>query len=67
MSRVRALAIIIVLVGLTTLFLAQKRKENFSPPVTHQVSEHDWAKHALDKTNGVVRDVRKQREENAQP
>ena len=31
------------------------------------VSEHNWAKHALDKTNKVTRDVAAQRKANATP
>lgn len=69
----RALLVVIVVVGLTALFISQKRREK-SPDAAvasqiepRQVSEHDWAKHALDKTNAVGRKVTEQRKQNAVP
>jgi hypothetical protein len=70
--------ILIVAAVLGCLFLVQKRHEHAAPPaatpVTAQkaatprpVSEHNWAKHALDTTNKVTRQVAKERKENEVP
>ena len=64
--------IVLVVVGmLGWLFLSQKQQEHQKvaapanvPTQTaspRPVSEHNWAKHALDKTNKVTREVAEQR------
>ena len=67
----RILVVLVVLAGLGWLFLTQKQQEQHEvasvPNVPAQtasprpVSEHNWAKHALDKTNKVTRQVAEQR------
>lgn len=69
--------ILFLAAALGCVFLVQKRHEQAAPPaapVTAQkastprpVSEHNWAKHALDTTNKVTRQVAKERKENDVP
>jgi hypothetical protein len=56
---------------LSFAFIAQKRSEHQKEAVTQKVvaqtpsprpvSEHNWAKHSLDTTNKVIRQVAQQR------
>jgi len=67
----RIFLVLVVAAVLGWLFLSQKQQENqkvaSAPTVSSQpasprpVSEHNWAKHALDKTNKVTRQVAEQR------
>lgn len=67
----RIFVVLVALAVLGWLFLAQKQQEHqkvaTAPNVPAQtvspqpVSEHNWAKHALDKTNKVTRQVAEQR------
>lgn len=68
----RTFLVIVVVAVLGWLFLTQKRQEQqnvtTAPNAPAQaasprpVSEHNWAKHALDKTNKVTRQVAEQRQ-----
>jgi uncharacterized protein HemY len=58
--------------GLGALYVVQKQHEQASPtakaqtsqaPETRQASEHDWAKHSLDRANEVKSQVQEQRKE----
>jgi len=73
-ARMRKFLVITALVGLTVLFAAQKRSESTKPapaskPVAQvagtftprPVSEHNWMKQSLDRTNEVKRQVAAQR------
>ena len=63
--------VLVIMAMLGWFFLSQKHQENqqvdAAAKVTTQtasprpVSEHNWAKHALDKTNKVTRQVTEQR------
>ena len=67
----RIFVVLVVLAVLGWLFLSQKQQEPqkaaAAPNLPTQtasprpVSEHNWAKHALDKTNKVTREVAEQR------
>jgi hypothetical protein len=70
----RMFLVIAVLAGLTWLFIAQKRSELQKPaatskplaqltgsPTPRPVSEHNWMKRSLDRTNEVKRQVAQQR------
>jgi len=68
----RKFLVIVVLVGLTVLFVAQKRNAPDKPanktvaqvagtPTPRPVSEHNWMKRSLDRTNEVTRQVAQQR------
>jgi hypothetical protein len=70
----RKFLVIVGLVGLTVLFVAQKRSEPQKPalankktaelagaPTPRPVSEHNWMKRSLDTTNAVKRQVAQQR------
>lgn len=67
----RIFLVLVVLAVLGWLFLAQKQQEHQKAAVVpnvpaqtaspRPVSEHNWAKHALDKTNKVTRQVAEQR------
>lgn len=69
--------ILFLAAALGCVFLVQKRHEHTAPPaaqVTAQkattprpVSEHNWAKHALDTTAKVTKQVSKERKENEVP
>lgn len=67
----RIFVALVVLAVLGWLFLSQKQQEHQKAAVASNVptqtasprpvSEHNWAKHALDKTNKVTREVAEQR------
>jgi hypothetical protein len=67
----RIFVVVVILAVLGWLFLSQKQQEHqkaaTAPTVAPQttsprpVSEHNWAKHALDKTNKVTREVAERR------
>jgi len=70
----RKFLVITVLAGLTVLFVSQKRNEpQKSPPANklvmqvsgtptpRPVSEHNWMKRSLDRTNDVKQQVAQQR------
>lgn len=73
----RKFLVIAVLAGLAWLFVIQKRNQTTQPPVTatklagqtvaatspRPVSEHNWMKRSLDRTNEVKRQVAQQRKE----
>jgi hypothetical protein len=73
----RKFLVIAVLAGLAWLFVIQKRNETAQPAVTaakpagqtvtatspRPVSEHNWMKRSLDRTNEVKRQVAQQRKE----
>jgi len=72
----RKFLVIVALAGLTWLFIAQKRSEPSKPapaikavaqtaasPSPRPVSEHNWMKRSLDRTNEVKRQVAQQRKE----
>lgn len=54
-------------VAVGIVLVVNRHRESAPPPVattaTSQVSEHDWAKHALDRAADVKRQVAQQREE----
>jgi hypothetical protein len=68
----RKFLVIAVLAGLTWLFVAQKRSErpaatskpvvkSTGSPAPRPVSEHNWMKRSLDRTNEVKRQVAQER------
>jgi hypothetical protein len=70
----RKFLVIAVLAGLTVLFVSQKRNAPEKPtpanktvakvagtPTPRPVSEHNWMKQSLDRTNEVKRQVAQQR------
>jgi hypothetical protein len=72
----RTAVVLIIAAVLGCLFLAQKRHEQNAAPVPttasttaqkpstpRPVSEHNWAKHSLDRTRTVMDQVAKQRKE----
>jgi hypothetical protein len=68
----RTAVVILIMAGLGCVFIVQKRHEHEAaitkPAATQsasprQVSEHNWAKHALDTTTKVTRQVAQQRKE----
>jgi hypothetical protein len=73
----RKFVVIAVLAGLAWLFIVQKRSETSKAAVTatkpagqtvasvspRPVSEHNWMKRSLDRTNEVKRQVAQQRKE----
>ncbi len=68
----RTAVVILIMVGLGYFFLVQKLHEqetaSAKPAVTQSnsprpVSEHDWAKHALDRTREVTHQVTQTRKE----
>ena len=74
----RKFLVIAVLAGLTWLFISQKRNEPSKPPATTKsvakvdgtpsprpVSEQNWMKRSLDRTNEVKRQVAEQRKTDA--
>jgi hypothetical protein len=67
--------IVIALIVLGVIFLRQKKAEDSAPQRTAQAvaqatltprpaSEHDWAKAAIDRTNEVRRQVKRERASN---
>jgi hypothetical protein len=68
----RTVVILLIAIVLGGFFIAQKRHQQnvaAEKPATQQtssprpVSEHNWAKHALDTTSKVTRQVAKQQKE----
>ncbi|MFL6519042.1 MAG: hypothetical protein ACJ8NS_02370 [Chthoniobacterales bacterium] len=73
----RKFLVIAVLAGLAWLFVIQKRNQTTQPAATaakpagqtvaatspRPVSEHNWMKRSLDRTNEVKRQVAQQRKE----
>jgi uncharacterized membrane protein len=68
----RTVVILIIMAVLGLAFVAQKRSEQqkvvatekvaaAQTPSPRPVSEHNWAKHSLDTTNKVIRQVAQQR------
>lgn len=67
----RKFLVIVVLAGLTWLFIVQKRSESAKPESKSKtvaastsprpVSEHNWMKHSLDRANEVKQQVVQQR------
>jgi hypothetical protein len=66
----RIFLVLLVLAVLGWLFLSQKQQHQKAAAAANvpaqtasprAVSEHNWAKHALDKTNKVTRQVAEQR------
>jgi hypothetical protein len=70
----RTFLVLVVVAGLGCLYLVQKRNEQEKPAVTptvagskqtaatpRPVSEHNWMKRSLDRTNEVKRQVAEQR------
>jgi cell division protein FtsN len=70
--------VVVALIVLGVIFLQQKKAENSAPQKTAQAvtqatltprpaSEHDWAKAAIDRTNEVKRQVKRERASNEVP
>ena len=70
----RTTVVILIALVLGGLFLVQKQREHLAAgaqaeqkatakeaPTPRPVSEHDWAKHSLDKTRSVMSKVAEQR------
>jgi hypothetical protein len=67
----RAFVVVAIMAVLGFAFVAQKRSEHQKAAVAEKVaaqtptpwpvSEHNWAKHSLDTTNKVIRQVAQQR------
>ena len=69
---------VVALIVLGVIFLRQKKAEDSAPQKTAQAvaqatltprpaSEHDWAKAAIDRTNEVKRQVKRERASNEVP
>ena len=70
--------VVVALILFGVLFLRQKKAEKSAPPKTAQAvaqatltprpaSEHDWAKAAIDRTNQVRQQVKRERASNEVP
>ena len=70
--------VVVALIVLGVIFLRQKKAENSIPQKTAEAvaqatltprpaSEHDWAKAAIDRTNEVKRQVKRERASNEVP
>jgi hypothetical protein len=70
--------VVVALIALGVIFLRQKKAENSAPQKTAEAvaqasltprpaSEHDWAKAAIDRTNEVKRQVKRERASNEVP
>ena len=70
--------IVVALIVLGVIFLRQKKAENSVPEKTAEAvaqptltprpaSEHDWAKAAIDRTNAVKQQVKRERASNEVP
>ena len=70
--------VVVALIVLGLIFLRQKKAEDSAPQKTAQAvaqatltprpaSEHDWAKAAIDRTNEVKRQVKRERASNEVP
>jgi uncharacterized membrane protein len=69
----RTFIVLVIMAGLGVAFVVQKRSETPTAPAAQKVaatqtaaaprpvSEHNWAKHSLDTTNKVIREVAQQR------
>ena len=70
----RTVVVVLIALVLGGLFLIQKQREHMATvaqaeqqaaakgsPTPRPVSEHDWAKHSLDKTRSVMKQVTEQR------
>ena len=67
----RTVVVLVIMAVLGLAFVAQKRNEQQKVAATQKVaaqtasprpvSEHNWAKHSLDTTNKVIRQVAQQR------
>ena len=63
----KGLLVVLLIVGLGAAFILQKRGEQAAqaqPAKASAVSEHDWAKHSLDRVAEVKREVLRQRASN---
>ena len=63
----KGLLVVLLMVGLSAAFILQKRGEPAAPAEPAKasaVSEHDWAKHSLDRASEVKREVLRQRASN---
>lgn len=66
----KGLFVVVLIVGLGAAFILQKRNEASprpQPAKQSAVSEHDWAKHSLDRAADVKREVLRQRASNDAP
>jgi len=70
--------VVVALIVLGVIFLRQKKAEDSAPQKTAQAvaqatltprpaSEHDWAKAAIDRTNAVKQQVKRERASNEVP
>ena len=70
--------VVVALIVLGVIFLRQKKEENSVPQKTAEAvaqatltprpaSEHDWAKAAIDRTNAVKQQVKRERASNEAP
>jgi hypothetical protein len=70
--------VVIALIMLGVIFLRQKKAEDFAPQKATEAvaeatltprpaSEHDWAKAAIDRTNQVRQQVKRERAANEVP
>ena len=70
--------VVVALIVLGVIFLRQKKAENSVPEKTAEAvaqptltprpaSEHDWAKAAIDRTNAVKQQVKRERASNEVP
>ena len=70
--------VVVALIALGVIFLRQKKAENSAPQKTAEAvaqasltprpaGEHDWAKAAIDRTNEVKRQVKRERASNEVP
>ena len=70
--------VVVALIVLGVIFLRQKKADDSAPQKTAQAvaqatltprpaSEHDWAKAAIDRTNEVKRQVKRERASNEVP
>jgi len=70
--------VVVALIVLGVIFLRQKQTENSAPQKAAEAvaqatltprpaSEHDWAKAAIDRTNEVKRQVKRERASNEVP
>ena len=69
--------VVVALIALGVVFLRQKKADDSAPKRTTEVaqatltprpaSEHDWAKAAIDRTNAVKQQVKRERASNEVP
>ncbi len=63
----RSLLVVLLILGLGAAFILQKRNghaQATEPAKQSAVSEHNWAKHSLDRAADVKREVLRQRASN---